>query len=68
MARLTTYVYCTPYAKGQIRSQYVNWRHDTTYTTFEQWAVGHAFYVRKDGKLDHRYRHCEPSWMARETK
>ena len=31
--------------------------------TDEQWLAEHAFYTRKDGKLDRRYNHCVPAYM-----
>lgn len=47
-----------------VKNAFVHWKHDTTSKTFEEWANEHAFYVRKDGKLDSRHNHCEPSYLA----
>lgn len=30
----------------------------------EEWLAEKAFYVRKDGRLDQRYRFCQPAYMA----
>jgi hypothetical protein len=32
--------------------------------TDEEWLESHAFHVTREGRLDRRYRHCEPSYMA----
>lgn len=32
--------------------------------TDAQWLLGHAFYIRKDGRLAARPNHCEPAWMT----
>jgi hypothetical protein len=29
-----------------------------------QWLAEHAFYVTEDGRLDERYCHCEPAYLA----
>jgi hypothetical protein len=51
--------------KCQVAAQYVNWIHaQAHYGNFQNWAKDHAFYIRKDGKLDERHRHCEPAFMA----
>lgn len=50
--------------KREIEARYVNWKYDTTVSSFEQWAQQHAFYIRRDGKLDDRYNHCEPDYLA----
>lgn len=50
--------------RDQVRRTYVNWTYDRTVSSFEEWAAGHAFYVRADGLLDQRYRHCEPACLV----
>jgi hypothetical protein len=50
--------------KREIEARYVHWKYDTTVSNFEQWAQQHAFYIRRDGKLDDRYNHCEPDYLA----
>jgi hypothetical protein len=55
----------SPLAKRQVADRYVNWIHAKAhYGNFTNWANNHAFYIRKDGKLDERRRHCEPVFMA----
>lgn len=33
-------------------------------TTDAQWLRDHSFYVTKAGRLDNRYNHCMPCYMA----
>lgn len=32
----------------------------------DEWLRAHAFYVTRIGRLDLRYRHCEPDYFAEE--
>ena len=50
--------------KDDVRRRYVNWKYDKTVSTFEEWAVKHAFHVTKKGNLDNRYNHAEPYYLA----
>jgi hypothetical protein len=50
--------------KREVRDRFNNWKYDTTVDSFGQWANLHAFYVKRDGTLNNRFNHCEPSWMA----
>lgn len=34
------------------------------YQNDEEWIKAHAFYIRKDGSLASRPKHCEPVFMA----
>jgi hypothetical protein len=61
---LATWNELTQATQKEVRRRFVHWRYDPTSTTFEDWAYKHAFYVCKDGQLDNRYCHCEPSFMA----
>lgn len=62
--RLVKYSNLSFAAKQQVKSAFVHWKYDTTSKTFEEWANKKAFYVRADGKLSNRHRHCEPAFMA----
>lgn len=50
--------------KQEVKRAYIHWHYDTTSQTFSEWANKHAFYVTKNGKLDDRYHHCEPEFLA----
>lgn len=50
--------------RGEVRSAFVHWHHDTTSATFEEWAAKHAFYVTKQGQLAIRPNRCEPVFLA----
>jgi hypothetical protein len=51
-------------AKKQVKQRYVHWHYDKTSNTFVDWAHKNSYYVRLDGLLDNRYKHCEPYYMA----
>lgn len=63
-ARLTAYKDLTPDAKRQVKQMYVHRIYDPTSQTFQEWAEKHAFYTRKDGKLNARYNHAKPAYLA----
>jgi hypothetical protein len=50
--------------KEEVKRRYVHWKYDTTSLTFEDWANKHSFYIRKDGKLSNKHKHCEPDFYA----
>jgi hypothetical protein len=64
MGRLVRGTDLTDSLRREVLSRYVNRHHDTTSKTDSDWLAKKAFYVTKDGRLDNRYHHCEPAFMA----
>ena len=54
--------------KDDVQRRCVHWKHDKTVSTFEEWAVKHAFHVTKAGTLDNRYNYAEPYYLATNHK
>jgi hypothetical protein len=54
--------------KRDVLRCYVYWHHDKTSKSQLDWAVKHAFWITRSGKLDNRFKHCEPSWLAGQEK
>lgn len=51
--------------RRQVLARYVMRHHSAIWQNSDEvWLAQHAFYVTKDGRLDERYRHCEPAYLA----
>ncbi len=52
-----------PRAQQDVLRRWVH-RFRGPYVGDAEWLKSHAFYVKKDGTLHNRYRHCMPASMA----
>lgn len=50
--------------RREVLNRYVHRHLDPTLKDDDAWLKSHAFWIRKDGHLDERFRHCEPACLA----
>jgi len=65
---LVKYADLSESARRQVKRRYIYRRlaigNGKAYASDAAWFDDHAFYVRNDGLLDNRYKHCEPQFLA----
>jgi hypothetical protein len=49
-------------AAGEVRKMWHE--HHIPAVSDVEWLADHAFYIRADGRLSERHRHCEPAYRA----
>ena len=63
-AKLVKGDHLNPATRRAVLARYVYRRLDTTSKSDDAWLKAHAFYVKRNGELDARYKHCEPHYLA----